>query len=73
MRALRTRIINRLNSWGGGAAELADILLEAETLSTFAEHDQPYAGMAAAFVRDFEDELDRWRINQGLAPFAAIA
>lgn len=72
MRALRTRIINRLDSWAGDPAELADILLDAETLSAFAEHDQPYAGMAAAFVRDFEDELDRWRLNRGLAPFTAV-
>jgi len=69
MRVLRTRLINRLNGWTGDADELADILLECETLSSFAEHDQPYAGMAAAFIRDFEDELDRWRVSQGLPPF----
>lgn len=69
MRALRTRLINRLNAWIGDAGELADILLECETLSSFAEHDQPYAGMAAAFIRDFEDELDRWRVSQALPPF----
>lgn len=69
MRALRTRLINRLNRWAGDAGELADILTECETLSSFAEHDQPYAGMATAFIRDFEDELDRWRISKGLPPF----
>jgi hypothetical protein len=69
MRALRTRLINRLNSWGGDVDELADILAEAEILTAFAEHDQPYAGMAAAFIKDFEDELDRWRIAKGLPPF----
>ena len=69
MRALRTRLINRLNGWTGDVEELADILVEAETLSAFAEHDQPYAGMAAAFIRDFEDELNRWRASQGLPPF----
>jgi len=69
MRALRTRLINRLNRWTGDASELADIIAEAQTLSTFAEHDQPYAGMAAAYIQDFEDELDRWRISQGLPSF----
>lgn len=69
MRTLRTRLINRLNRWAGDAGELTDILNECETLSSFAEHDQPYAGMAAAFIRDFEDELDRWRVSQGLPPF----
>jgi uncharacterized protein (TIGR02646 family) len=69
MRALRTRLINRLNGWNGDVGELSDILLECETLSSFAEHDQPYAGMAAAFIRDFEDELDHWRVSQGLPPF----
>lgn len=69
MRVLRTRLINRLNRWTGDAAELADILDECKGLSSFAEHDQPYAGMAAAFIRDFEDELDRWRISQGLPLF----
>jgi hypothetical protein len=62
-------LINRLDRWNGGAGELEDILLECATLSSFAEHDQPYAGMAAAFIRDFEDELDRWRVSQGLPPF----
>lgn len=69
MRAIRTRLINRLNIWSGDAGELAEILLDCETLSSFAKHDQPYAGMAAAFIRDFEDELDRWRVSQGLPPF----
>lgn len=69
MRALRTHIINRLNGWAGDGDDLADILAEAEALSAFTEHDQPFAGMAAAFVRDFEEELDRWRVAQGLAPF----
>lgn len=69
MRVLRTRIINRLNRWTGNTGELDDILLECETLSSFAEHDQAYAGMAAAFIRDFEDELDRWRVSRGLPPF----
>lgn len=68
MRVIRTRLINRLNRWNGDAGELADILLECETLSSFAEHDQPYAGMAAAFIRDFQDELSRWRVSQGLPP-----
>ena len=67
MRALRTRLINRLNGWTGDVEELADILVEAETLSAFAEHDQPYAGMAAAFIRDFEDELNRWRASPRFA------
>jgi hypothetical protein len=69
MRVIRSRLINRLNQWAGDADELADILLECETLSSFAGHDQPYAGMAAAFIRDFEDELDRWRVSQGLPTF----
>lgn len=69
MRVIRTRIIDRLNRWAGDAGQLADILLECETLSSFAGHDQPYAGMAAAFIRDFADELDRWRVSQGLPPF----
>jgi hypothetical protein len=69
MRVLRTRIINRLNKWTGDPGELADILDETQTLTTFAEDDQPFAGMAAAFVRGFEDELDRWRISKELAPF----
>lgn len=69
MRVIRTRILNRLNRWTGNAGDLEDILLECETLSAFAKHDQPYAGMAAAFIRDFEEELDRWRLSQGLPPF----
>lgn len=68
MRVLRTRLIERLNRWVEGT-DFTDILVEAQTLLAFAEHDQPYAGMAAAFIRDFEDELDRWRVSRGLPPF----
>ncbi|WP_156127532.1 HNH endonuclease [Paracoccus sanguinis] len=69
MRVIRTRLIDRLNRWAGEADQLEDILLECETLSSFARHGQPYAGMAAAFIRDFEDELDRWRVSRGLPQF----
>jgi uncharacterized protein (TIGR02646 family) len=69
MRAIRIRIIERLNRWAGDADQLAEILLDCQALSSFAEHDQPYAGMAAAFIRNFEDELDHWRMSKGLPPF----
>jgi 5-methylcytosine-specific restriction endonuclease McrA len=69
MRTIRTRLINRLNRWTGSASELADIIDEAKALASFTEPDQPFAGMAMAYVKDFEDELDRWRTAQGLPPF----
>jgi len=68
MRVIRTRIIERLDRWAGDAGQLEDILLECETLSSFAKHDQNYAGMAATFIRDFENKLDRWRASKGLSP-----
>lgn len=69
MRTLRTHIINRLNHWNGSQAELADIMNEVEVLVAHSHPDQPYAGMAAAYVKDFREELDRWRIARGLPPF----
>ncbi|WP_227106948.1 HNH endonuclease family protein [Chromobacterium rhizoryzae] len=69
MRMLRTHIINRLNHWSGSKTELDDIMSEVAVLVTHADPEQPYAGMAAAFVEDFQEELDRWRIARGLPPF----
>lgn len=69
MRMLRTNIIDRLNQWNGMDAELQSIKREVEVLVAFSDPDQPYAGMAAAYVRDFREELDRWRIARGLPPF----
>ncbi|MCR6733393.1 MAG: hypothetical protein NVV83_04565 [Afipia sp.] len=68
MRALRTHILNRLNRWNGNADELSDILAEVTTLKEFAEPDQPYAGMAAAYIIEFEMEFSRWRVARGLTP-----
>lgn len=69
MRMLRTHIIDRLNQWDGTDAELQDINREVDVLVAFSDPDQPYAGMAAAYIRDFREELDRWRIACGLPPF----
>lgn len=69
LRVIRTHILNRLDAWRGNAPELSDILAEVDTLSSFAQPDQPYAGMATAFIADFQLELDRWRDANGLPPF----
>ena len=69
MRVLRTHIINRLSLWNGLQAELTDIMNEVDVLVTHAAPEQPYAGMAAAYVDEFREELDRWRIMRGLPPF----
>lgn len=60
IKAAKIRIVDRLNRWAGSADELDDIMAEVDGLSAFAEPDQPYAGMAAAFIREFEAELDAW-------------
>lgn len=67
MRAIRTHIVNRLNRWNGSADDLSDILAEVAALKAFAEPEQPYAGMAAAYISEFEMEFSRWRIERGLA------
>nr|WP_147299326.1 hypothetical protein [Cupriavidus taiwanensis] len=69
MRMLRTHIMNRLEDWSGSQKELIDIMEEVKVLVSHAEPDQAYSGMAAAFVKDFEEELDRWRVARGLPPF----
>lgn len=69
LRALRGHILNRLNKWTGEPADLVDIMDEVNVLIELAHPEQAYAGMAAAFVRDFEEELEAWRVARGLDPF----
>ncbi|MBN3786187.1 hypothetical protein [Burkholderia sp. Ac-20353] len=69
MRTLRTHIINRLNQWDGSQVDLDDIMKEVEVLTAHAHPEQPYAGMAAAYIRDFEEELNRWRAERGFPTF----
>jgi uncharacterized protein (TIGR02646 family) len=69
MKTLKAHILNRLNRWGGAASELQDILEEVKVLASHAEPDQPYAGMAAAYIAEFAEELDKWRVARGLAHF----
>lgn len=69
MRLLRTHILNRLTLWNGSADELAIILAETQILNSYTEPDQPFAGMAKAYVNDFMEELDGWRMARGLPSF----
>lgn len=69
MRALRTHIVNRLNRWNNSQADLDDIISEVNILVAHTHPEQPYAGMAAAYVEDFRQELDRWRVTKGLPAF----
>jgi uncharacterized protein (TIGR02646 family) len=69
MRLLRTVILEQLERWSGNVPELQAILQTVEVLKGFSNADQPYAGMAAAFVHQFLEELDRWRSARGLQSF----
>jgi hypothetical protein len=69
MKALRTKILMKLENWAGNAEDLRSTLNDVEILLMFAEPGQTYTGMAAAFINDFLDELDRWRMAKNLAPF----
>lgn len=69
MRFLKGRIVDRLNAFSGAAAELQAIRDEVSALATFAEPDQPYSGMAAAFIDELEWEVESWRVQHGLPVF----
>lgn len=69
LRALRVHIVKRLNNWAGDHGDLADIMDEVGVLIGYTEPEQPYSGMAAAFVRDLEEEIEGWRLAYGLPPF----
>lgn len=65
MRSLRDDIFRRLNRWSGNQSEFASILESVNVLAEFAKPDAAYAGMAAAYIREVEDEIGRWRIQRG--------
>jgi hypothetical protein len=70
LRSLRTQTVNRPIRWADGFAALADILVEVEALTAFAQN-YVYPGMAAAITRDLEDVLDRLRVANDLEFFCS--
>lgn len=69
LRNLRIRIVDRMTAWDGSQNQLDEILRDVSALGLYAQPNQPFAGMAAAYLKDFEEELDRWRVARGLPPF----
>lgn len=69
LRMLRTHIMNRLEKWSGSPEDLSDIIKEVDVMVSHTQLDQAFGGMATAFLKDFEEELDRWRLSRGLPAF----
>lgn len=60
MRALRTQVMEQLDKWSGDPAGLDAILAITDVMLDFAHPDHPYSAMAAAFIQEFDHELERW-------------
>jgi len=60
LRAIRTRVLEILENWTGDEAALDRLRTEIEGLQVFVHPDQPYTGMAAAFIETFKGEIDQW-------------
>jgi uncharacterized protein (TIGR02646 family) len=62
-------IIDRMNNWTGSAEGLEVIIDDVKSLAHHLEVDQPFLGMVNAYIEDFENELELWRVARGLPPF----
>lgn len=57
-----------LENWDGDEAMLERLRGEVEGLQDFIHPDQSYSEMAAASIETFQDEIDQWLVQNGLAP-----
>lgn len=68
LRAIRTRVLEMLENWEGDETILETLTREIQGLQSFVHPDQPYIGMATAFIEAFQAEIEQWLAQEGLAP-----